>query len=197
MKTFVNILPWNFRRRELLRQRLFQWSVVWGIGLVLAAGAGWFESRAYKTELQVMQVKEGMDEPLQRLKADSERMRAQLNELSAKDALVVQLQDQPPPLVVLGLASQSARQCGGRIWLKNLQFQWTRKRLATTQQTASDVGPTGMLTLQGTGEDNLAVAEFVATLRETECFDRVELKSSVGMDSSGVRGRSYLMECRF
>src|SRR5437867_4117891 len=111
MKTFLNMLPWNYRRRELLRLRLLQWSVVWGMGFCLALGLGWAKHTASRNELQVVQAKEKRNAPLQTFKTENEQIRTRLNELNATDTLVVQLQDQPPPLAILGLAGQSARQC--------------------------------------------------------------------------------------
>jgi len=124
-------------------------SVVWAwlcLRLVLVA-----KHTASRNELDVVQAKRKETRLFRCSRQRTNRFERRLNELNTKDTLVVQLQDQPPPLAILGLAGQSARQCSGRIWLKNLQFQWSKKRPSTvTQQTAGDLQPR-QLTLQAPG----------------------------------------------
>ena len=52
-----------------------------------------------------------------------------------------------------------------------------------------------VLNLKGDALDNLAVAKFVALLRDAATFEKVELKSSLEKASRDVRVHSFSIEC--
>ena len=53
------------------------------------------------------------------------------------------------------------------------------------------------LKLEGLGIDDLAVARFVAGLRESNVFETVALKSSARVDSLPGECRRFSVECEF
>jgi len=55
----------------------------------------------------------------------------------------------------------------------------------------------GSVTLKGHARDNVAVATFVVSLRESGLFRRVELKSSVGEDPADEQLRTCVLQCDF
>jgi len=103
-KTFLNMLPWSYRRRELLRLRLLQWSVVWAWALS-ALGLGG-QAHGFQEQLDVVSSEREKKRALQMFKAENEQIRTRPNELNTKTLWSCNCQDQPPPLAILGLAGQ-------------------------------------------------------------------------------------------
>jgi hypothetical protein len=190
MKTYINLLPGSYRRRTLIRRRVAQWSVAWGLGLTVAISLGSAQYQRYQEALQVMMAHERAYAPLQYLKDETAKTQAQLNGLGAQESVLEQLHDDRPPLGVVGLVSRSARQCDGRIRVDQLTVKHDLKT------SKNDKSP-GTLSLRGTGLDNLAVAKFVVALRSTGAFAQVDLKSSVGNKTDGEQERAFLVECQY
>ncbi len=126
--------------------------------------------------------------PVETLRNEIRALGGRLGQLGQYKALLAQLEGSRPALTLLGLISQSARQCGGRLRLEEL-----------TARTAQDetAGSPATLTLKGAAADNLAVARFVAGLRQTAAFQRVELKGSEQKNVEGGQSHSFVIECTY
>jgi hypothetical protein len=66
---------------------------------------------------------------------------------------------------------------------------------APQEPAAEQETPWASVTFEGEALDNLAIATFVAALRDTGLFRRVELKSSIGSKSPDSRAHAYSVEC--
>jgi hypothetical protein len=55
--------------------------------------------------------------------------------------------------------------------------------------------PAKVLMLEGIAADNHSVAQFAAALRDTEAFQRVELRSSGRRVVQEAEGQAYSVEC--
>lgn len=200
MKTSLNLLPLEFRRRQLLRRRLVQWSLAWGGFFFVLLAVGSSRYAAWKSVERTMSGLELRCDPIRKLQSDVEQIQARLNELGARDSLVGRLHELRPAVVALGLVSTSAANCDGRVWLERFtMLQQTSEPSKAKDQPESDAGPrtVGTLALQGAAVDNLEIARFAAALRDTKAFNRVELKSSLGTATADTTSRSYVVECAF
>lgn len=210
-KDYVNLLPWSYRRRCLLRRRLRQWSIVAAL-MALALAAGWIDRRAgWEAALEDVEMHEQRYDEVRSLKGEIARLLAEKQDLSKQQELVVRLQQAPPPLLPVALVSASAARCEGRVAVGRLTYneEMSPQRppvagISTSgvppapgQGTAA-VGPpprSGRLTIDGIGTDNVAIAEFVLGLRESGVFDRVDLKSAAASTTRAGQVTAYQVEC--
>lgn len=208
MKRFVNLLPWNYRRRQLVRRRLMQWGAVGAA--VLLAGAGWLGAGLVQ-RAEVQQLVADLETeyaPVAELTAQLTQGRMELRRWEDRRKAAAALEETRPALTLLGLVSRCARACEGRLRIDQLSLQprppspaAEPRRPASPGRTAPQPprpsGPSATVTIKGQALDNLAVARFVANLRETRAFQRVELKSTAEQPGGQGRLRSYLVECTY
>jgi hypothetical protein len=205
MKPHINLLTLNYRRRQLVRRSLMRWLVVWLVCLSGGVGAyslAWH--RRGHLEQEVIAA-ERSTAPLARLLQEQEAMSAALKASVAKGSVLGQMRDERPPLSLLGVVSQSARRCKGRLVVEHLNFE--RKDRPETEGGKSPAPghprtpppekrePWGCVTIKGSALDNVAVATFVVGLRDSGLFRQVELKSCLQLPNGGGETRSYILEC--
>ncbi len=207
----INLLPWHYRRRCLLRRRLRQWSIAWAV-VVLSLAAGWLEQHArWQAALAELEMHEQRYDEIRAVKSEIARLMAQQQSLGKQQDLVSQLQQAPPPLLTLALVSASAAKCEGRVAVAKLAYgEETPAASPTPTPSASQAMPPGghptapavsrpaycgRLTIDGIGTDNVAIAEFVLGLRESGLFERVDLKSAAASTSRALNVTAYQVEC--
>jgi hypothetical protein len=207
MRAFVDLLPFEHHRNALLRRRLLQWSLICGICVLLAlAGLEVIEGCCRVTR-RGMEAARRSYLPVQELTRQNEDMQSELRRLQAKGTVFGQLCDERPLLTLIGLASQAARKCDGRLVIHRMSFQRHEEDRESTDPrqkghnqakqtpTARAEQPWATVSLAGDALDNLAVARFVVALRDSGVFRRVELKSSVGSKASDTETRSFTLNC--
>ena len=205
MKTHLNLLPYHYRRRQLLRRALGWWSCVWLTCLAGAATAYGLACYHNGRLEQDVAAAEGNAAPLIRLEQEQGTMKAALDAALAKGTVLGHVQDERPPLSLLGAVSQSARRSGGRLDVQHLGFERTeREQSEGSKPVTAGKQPQpapeqqerwGLVIIRGNALDNLAVATFVAGLRDSGLFRNVELKSCIRSSSGGQETRSYVLEC--
>ncbi len=200
MNNFINLLPLEYRRRVLLRRRLVLWAGIWAVSLVAAVGISVSKHAAYRDVRRKTEAAERAYRPLKELTQQCITMQKELDQLHAKGTLLGQLRDERPLLTLVGVASQSARQCRRRLVIRDLLFERNTDQTkgaqtkGTLPETASKSWAS--VTFKGDAKDNLSVATFVVGLRDSGLFRRVELKSSLGAKSSDdQKTRSYWLKC--
>ena len=210
-KDHINLLPWGYRQRRLVRRRLRQWSIVWAaVAVVLVLG--WLDRRAgWEAALEEVETHEQRYDEIRSLKGDIARLLAQKQGLGKQQELVARLQQFPPPLLPVSLVSASAARCEGRVVVNRLVYKEEtplRPPLApaatapggatpvpATAAAAIPAGPSASLMIDGIGADNVAIAEFVLGLRESGAFERVDLKSAAASTTRAGKVTSYQVEC--
>lgn len=207
MKAFINLLPFEYRRRELVRLRLLQWSLVWAGCLLLIVAAWWLKQSQHRASRLAVEAAETRFRPLEQLMGQRRAMETELRRLHAKGTVLGRLRDEIQLLTLIGMVSHGARECRGRLVVDEMAFQRKANNASAdrpqrdpgkptdTEPGAEGSGPRASVTLRGTALDNLAVARFAAALRDSGLFERVELKSSVGDESAAGNLRAYLLEC--
>ncbi len=208
MKRSVNLLSWNYRRRQLIRRRLLQWSAA--AAVLGSVAAGWVAA-ALVQQAEVRQIVahlEAQYAPIAELTRQLTEGRKTLRQWEDRRKAAAALEETRPALTLLGLVTRCARACQGRLRIDQLALQPLqavpgtdrRKSSPATQQapeaTGSKSSPSATVTIKGQALDNLAVAQFVASLRETRAFEKVELKSTA-QAASETAVRSYLVECTY
>ncbi len=209
MKRFVNLLPWKYRRRQLIRRRALQWAALWAVLVPLGAagvGAGLLQQAEVRQQVADLEAQYAPVAELARQLAEGRKTLRQWQE--RRDAAAA-LEETRPALTLLGLVSRCARACDGRLRIEKLSLQPRQTSAAAESPKAPPPGrpgpqaprpasgPSATVTIQGQALDNLAVAQFVAHLRETRAFERVELKSTAEQPGGPTPVRSYLVECTY
>jgi hypothetical protein len=204
MKQSVNLVPESFRRSVVAQQLMRHWTVA-GIvvGTVLSAYVFW-ERETYRQIFTRRAVMESKARPFSEMKDSTDRMVREIRKLEESDALVRRLSRDQTPLLPLALVSAGVKACPDQLWIKHVKFEQRAKiqpgtngakeLTASKPNEASDQETIGFMTLEGFAVDNLAVAAFVAALRDTKGFRSVELKSSINSDAQDLRRTSFTIE---
>jgi hypothetical protein len=205
MKTSVNLLPLNYRRRQVVRRSLARWLLVWLVCLgVSLVACGLAQHRSQSLE-QAVGAAERNAAPLNRLVQEQTTMQAALREFDTKRTVLGEVQSDRPVLTLIGLVSQSAQRCQGGLAVHQLSFERKDRQPTDIEKSplsAESPKPApepdelwGCMIVRGDAVDNVAVATFVVGLRDSGVFRRVELKSCIRSLAAGRESRNYLVEC--
>ncbi len=194
MRTMVNLLPQSFRRQQMLRRRIIQWTSI--IAAVLAIGWcwHWYEMREDRELSQQLQLLSREHAPTQKMLKQIVEMRQQLVELQQQEAVAKELDCQRNTLTLLGVISDTARKTKGRLRVTKLELN--------NFQSSGGVGgtnaakPSGLI-LNGVSLDNPAVAELLDGLQKSGIFSRVELLTLKERDEKDASLRDYVVRCEF
>ena len=203
MKPFINLLTPSYRRRQAVRRALKRWTPVWLVCLAVTAAAyGLAAQRSLSLQQQLLAA-ERRAAPLERLQQEQAGLQDSLKATVAKGSVLGQVQDERPPLGLLGAVSQSARRCQGRLVVRHLAFERKDRSAEAGKSPPGNAqkagpekqGPWGCVTIGGVALDNLAVATFVVGIRDSGLFRNVELKSSLRALDGKREVCCYVLEC--
>jgi hypothetical protein len=168
--------------------------------IVLTAYAAW-ERENYSRTLNRRLVVESRARPFSEMSNSATRMAEEIRLIEQSDALVHRLSKDQTPLLPLALVSAGVKACPDQLWIKHVKFEQNQKSEKPTanapaapKEAESVASGQGRLILEGLAVDNLAVAAFVAALRDTKGFRSVELKSSVVTQVGDQRQMSFSIE---
>lgn len=187
----LNLLPSSYRRRQIVLKRVRQWSMVWGVALVLALVFGWFcaaDCRKLSSDLDLLEAK------YSRVKNTQQELRVarkELQELEQREALVLELSQRRPMLSLLGILSKAAQQCDGTVSVRHIA--WETDSSNSAGAAAGELEP--RLTLRGVGLNNLWVAQFASALRRNDVLREVQLKSTEQQIVNDKVAHGYQLEC--
>lgn len=210
----VNLLPQSLRTKTLLRRGLRCWSLVWGsIVVVLALGGlrQWRSTHELASRLTVLE--EGC-RPLREMQQHSKQLAAQRQALTQRDASFRGLTSDGKALRLLGLLSQYKRAAADAFQIQSITATpltpspaSAAARKPATDAAGSTAGTKGsveaappelwMVALKGVAAGDDAVNDLVGALRDSNRFERVELKSIVQYPAAGPQGREWSLECHF
>lgn len=203
MKRYLNLLPDLWLRQMLVRRRLKQWSVVWGLSALMACALWTLEYRSVSTAQRAVGGQERASGPLRAVQIQNVRLRERANQWQSRNTLVTQLERDQQVFRLIGVVSRSSAKCEGRIQVQKLVFSRTLKPVAPSPDKSPKIpAPASpaevvVMSLDGVAADNLSISQFVVTLRDTGMFSRVDLKSTALGASQTPTARSYLIECTF
>jgi hypothetical protein len=104
---------------------------------------------------------------------------------------------------VLSTVSRSAAECIDGVQVQQFSFSRTRSAVNTQPSNAETLSGRAeqseiesiIMTVKGIGADNLTVSRFVVALRDSQAFDKVDLKSSTGGAGPAPGVRAFVVEC--
>ena len=193
MKNSLNMLPLVYRRRVVRRRCVRAWVLVSGI--VTASLVVWYVSERSYFELLTSRLRVVQTEysPVQSMEEAVNGVRKQLDELQTRETIALELAENQPVLTLVGVVSQAAARTGGQIGVAEM----TLLRSSFLEKGQHPGKSKNVVTLQGKGLDNVAIAKFLAGLRDSGIFRTVELRSSGIQPTSLDQHRSYKVECLF
>ncbi len=223
MKTHLNLLPWRCRRTQIIWLRFRQW--LWPCCIAAAAIVVCLAAQAsrYAAARQRLEELDREHLPLESLDAQVAALQGRIQLQSREIDAVRQLEGSRPTLTLLGLVSQCARDCQGQLQVETLSFQAATQRAkaaahwpqaanepskttskapgqpakTAAKEPAEPEGDSTLVTIKGVALDNLSVARFIAALRQTKAFRRVDLKSTKEQPMGACRVCSWLVECGY
>ena len=187
MRTYLNLMPMNYRRRNLIRRSLRQWAAIWLLALFVLSLLAWTQWSQYQSGLARLDSRHREYAPIQELTSEAEVLQDRINQLQQREALSLSLADERSMLSLIGVLSGAANASGGQVAIRSLKFE--RRGDGPTQANS--------ITLQGVAVDDFSVARFSARLRDEKAFSRVELKSTGDTVVGQHEARTYSLECSF
>lgn len=191
----INILPASYRRQQIIRNRVVQWTTI--VVAVLAIGWvwHWLEMREQTYLSQRLEVLSREHAPTQMMLKQLVDMRHQLKELEQQESVAKELETQRNALTLLGVISDTAQKTNGRLRVTKFELTNFQNAAKADAAAAGTSPPPGGLVLSGVSLDNPAVAELLDGLQHSGIFSHVELLKLKERD--GLSLRDYEVRCEF
>jgi Tfp pilus assembly protein PilN len=196
MRTMVNLLPMSFRRQQIVRQRVIQWTSI--AGVVLATGWMWhWYERLENVELtQQLDSLQREHAPAQLMLKQLVKMREQLDDLQQQESVAKELEYQRNALTLLSVISDTTKATKGRVRVTKLDLK-DFQNLHVPEPGTTENGTGNGLLVSGVSLDNPGVAELFDGLQDSGIFRHVELVVSKERRDGDVALRDYEMRCEF
>lgn len=205
MKDRLDLLPLAFQRRMLRQWRIRQWSVALGVCTVFALPIGIWQHHEFRLQRQVLELRRLQAAPLETVQMQNDELRQRLVQLRDDQQLRGGLESEQLAFHLLSTVSRSASTCSDGVQVQQFSFSRTRSTVNVPPANTNPDGPAGapvqteietlVMTVKGIGADNLTVSRFVVALRDSQMFEKVDLKSSMG-GAGPARGiRTFVVEC--
>lgn len=195
MKTHINLLPCESRRRVMRRFRLWQWSVAWSLAIVVGVALGW---NGYRERLAIEEERDQNArtyEPVKVLKEELKVMRTSVDTLQEQEKMAEELVDKRPAITLLGTLGQAAKQSQGRLQIGYLRLGKSGERgMAVSLDDTSDAQ---VVLLRGISLDIASVTQFVDALRESSLFTQVDMKPTKESKIGTYTAFAYHVECAY
>lgn len=187
MKTHLNLLPYKHLRRQMILHTAKWWACIYvlaGLWLCVTGWWAWSQNSEQRIALDAVKLQYA---PLQRLESDTTMYKQETESFQEHESLVLELSRSRSMLTLLGQLSISANNCGGLVSINKLLLN----------STAKDSRDSTKLTLNGVAVHDVAIAHFVAELRESGLFNAVKLTSSGSTFTGKIDSKAYSLECTF
>ena len=200
-----DLLPVSVRNRRSLVSSLKCWATVWVLILLATFYVCLGQNRLMKNLETTAARADAQANPLRKVQAEERRMRKQITEIRKRESWLTE-SDSGQTLQLLGVVSRAARENHGRINVETLKVREIERALESPKPAANRRSKTKQkvavekkmqLDLNGIAVDDLAVASFVAVLREAGVFESVELKSTLSEIVSNHETRKYEVSCLY
>lgn len=198
--TALNLLPWRFRRKLLIRTRIAQWFVGTLIACGVVAAAAWFEHVQLSRRESSLTRLQARSESLAQLKAETAQFRERVAESKKVQSILSHVENQELPLRAMGLAGQVVSTMDGRLEVQGMALARSVVTVPIPDKPKeSESHDVVSLVLNGRAVDNLAVADMVLKLRETGVFETVALRTAAARPVASAAGEtplpSFQVEC--
>lgn len=202
-KDRLDLLPLSFQRKMLQQSLVRRWSIALAVCAALAVAIFIRQHHEYQLARQVLESRRLRAAPLETVQTQNAEIQKRLARIREDQQLRAELESEQLAFHLLATVSRSAATCSDNVQVQ--QFSFSRTRSTVTTQPSNTDGQSSqpeqteietlVMTVKGIGADNLTVSRFVVALRDSQMFDKVDLKSSTG-GTGLVRGiRAFVVEC--
>ena len=209
MNAHLNLLPLAARRRNLVWMRIRQWSLVCTVVAALCAVGIVAQFSRIASQHYQLSVLEASAQPLRETQRELDQMLQRLTTLRSRESMLAMLERMEQPVQLLGIIGRSIGGDRPEVQVYDMVISPTQivQVIKETEKTAAQKANVAtsatrnvdrvQLKIDGLGVDDLAVARFVAGLREAGVFETVALKSSIRALSLPGESRQFSVECVF
>ena len=200
-----NLLPVSVRNRRFAVSSVKWWAAAW---VVTALAAFYFclERNRSMTDLETAAARVAAQaQPLRKIRAHERSLQKKMSQIRQRESWLTE-SDSGQTLQLLGIISHAACDNHGRISVETLTVQEIERAVEEkpSQTVPQPRKPARVQTekkmqldLNGIAVDDLAVASFVALLREAHVFESVELKSTLSEVVNNHEIRKYELSCLY
>ena len=192
MKTSLNLLPNSLDGRRIARKLLRLWSYVAAAAMLLAVAVTVYQDHvAARVQHRHDSLQKNCDAARQTLRR-VKLLRSDLAEAERRQTILPDADNQQQLLTLLGLFSEAARTNAEGVAIEQLSY---------TLNVAPPGGPSPedatrlRVDVRGVASSSLALADFVATIREWNVFTKVEITSSSEVKIGDSPAHRYVLEC--
>jgi hypothetical protein len=192
----MNLVPKAFQRKLLVRKRIRQWFPPCAVALgISVAAVGEIGFRLRTLSAQASQL-DAQLQPMNETSRKADEVAARLKSLVGHESVLHEIVGVQRPISLLAVISQSAGQSNSRLQIRRLTVQQ-----ASTETPNVPKGPTATMTstevtIHGVAVDDADVAAFVQSLKNSQAFSTVELRSTSSTVVADVAVRQYDVCCR-
>jgi Tfp pilus assembly protein PilN len=193
MKGMLNLLPISFRRQQMVRKRVVQWTSVMSTVLALGWAWQWYDAREYRNLSQQFETLSREHGPTQRMLHQLMEMRQQLADLQQQEAVAKELNGQRNALKLLAVVGDAARATKGRLRVTKLEVNnFQASQSGSDEQNG---GKTTGLLLDGLSLDDRAVGDFLEELQKSGIFTHADPLAIKEREDKSAALREYQIQC--
>ncbi|MBN1852759.1 MAG: hypothetical protein JW829_08540 [Pirellulales bacterium] len=195
MKSHINLLPQENRRRLMLRLRVKQWLLILCAVFATGTAYAWAGYREHLAIQKNLDIHHRTYKPITMLKQELNTMKEKAAILDQREALATFLVDRHPALTLLAQVAQSASQCRGRLQINELKLgKPGEKGLERPLESSNE---THVVLIKGTALDIPTVTRFVDALRGANLFTQVDMKPTMETTISNQPVYNYHVACAY
>ena len=195
---FINLLPEKLVIQMLVRRRLRQWALVWAAlliaGIVVMAGN---YRDVQQSQLQLDALTSEIH-PLQQLQVQTASLDSQLDVLQQEVDVLEHICVPDRSLALLAILGKATKSSDGKVQIERMHLSSNASRqISKKSRSAATPADLSSLSLQGVTDGDKSLASFVESLRNSNVFHQVELRSSLMYQIDETHGRQFQIECKF
>ena len=206
MTSQPNLLPESVVRRRFLTSRLKRWATIWLVVFVSTICVCVSQLQMLSALERTAAELEAKSYPLRKIAAEQQQMAKEVEAIRERESWLTD-SDSSQTLQLLGIISSATEKNNGQVSVRTLNvMSFDRPVVTADSPTETKSGQRvpkedvvleqrKQLDLNGIAVNDLAVASFVAFLRESGVFESVELKSSVSQNFNKHETRGYEVTC--
>jgi hypothetical protein len=189
----MNLVPKSFQRKLLVRKRVRQWFPLCAVALaisVVAVGEVGYRLRILSVEAAKL---DATLQPMNEMSRKADEVAARLKSMVGHESVLHEIVGVQRPISLLAVISRSAGESNSRLQIRKLMVQQVP---AETSGAAKPPVTSTEITIHGVALDDAAVAAFVQSLKNSQAFVTVELKSTSSTVVADAAVRQYDVCCR-
>ena len=192
----MNLVPKAFQRKLLVRKRVRQWFTPCAVALIASLMAvGEVGYRLRKVSLEAAEL-DGRLQPMTAMSQANDQIAARLKSLVGHESVLHEIVGIQRPISLLAVISQSAGRSNSRLQIRKLTVQQTSTESAVAPKAPVTSMTSTEIIIQGIALEDGDVAAFVQSLKDSQAFSTVELKSTTSSVVTDVAVRQYDVSCR-